>query len=97
MVDIFDFLKRYIRRASWHAYYHGRAKHRGALRYRNSIRSDRRHIAADFKFPKAGARARKPFYVAGKDAATNTVVVAEGDENPALYKKEVKLRDVAFH
>ncbi len=94
-VDIFDFLKRYI------------PEHRGMLV--TTAGKDigehcgtefytigQRHIAADFRFPKAGARARKPFYVAGKDAATNTVVVAEGDKNPALYKKEVKLRDARF-
>ena len=51
-----------------------------------------RHIDADFQFPKTGGRAdRKPFYVASKDAAANTVTVAEGDENEALYQKEIKV------
>ncbi len=55
-----------------------------------------RHIDADFRFPKTGAghgapAARKPFYVAAKDAATNTVIVAEGGEDEALYRKEVAL------
>ena len=54
-----------------------------------------RHIDANFKFPKTGcAVARKPFYVVKKDAVTNIVVVAEGNENPALYKKEVELANV---
>ena len=55
-----------------------------------------RHIDADFKFPKAGAAARKPFYVASKNSAKNIVVVAEGGENPALYKKETQLTSVHF-
>ena len=59
-----------------------------------------RHIDADFKFPKTGrsadAEARKPFYVAAKDAATNTVMVAEGSENPALYRKEIEIANVNF-
>jgi tRNA-uridine 2-sulfurtransferase len=37
-----------------------------------------------------------PLYVAGKDLKTNTVVVAEGSDNPALYRKEVKLTNVNF-
>jgi tRNA-specific 2-thiouridylase len=56
-----------------------------------------RHIDADFKFPKTGARGdgvsaeRKAFYVAAKNAATNTVIVAEGSENEALYRKEIEI------
>jgi tRNA-specific 2-thiouridylase len=51
-----------------------------------------RHIDADFAFPKTGGAAeRKPFYVASKDAATNTVVLAEGSDDPALYRNEVEL------
>ncbi len=59
-----------------------------------------RHIDADFKFPKTGvgsgsaAAARKPFYVAAKNAATNTVVVAEGGENEALFRKEVEIASI---
>ena len=56
-----------------------------------------RHIKADFKFPKTGnATQREPFYVSSKDAATNTVVVAEGSEHPALYRKELELINVNF-
>jgi tRNA-uridine 2-sulfurtransferase len=57
-----------------------------------------RHIDADFKFPKTGGvrHDREPFYVAAKNAATNTVVVAEGDENEALYRREIKLTNVNF-
>ncbi len=61
-----------------------------------------RHIDADFKFPKTGvgsgaaAAARKPFYVAAKNAATNTVVLAEGGENEALFRKEIEIASVNF-
>ncbi|TSC88859.1 MAG: tRNA-specific 2-thiouridylase [Parcubacteria group bacterium Gr01-1014_3] len=36
----------------------------------------------------------KPLYVASKDIKKNIVVVAEGEDNPALYRKEVVLTDV---
>jgi tRNA-uridine 2-sulfurtransferase len=54
-----------------------------------------RHIDADFKFPKTGGAAKRaPLYVAAKDAATNTVVLAEGAENPSLYRMSVALSEV---
>ncbi len=54
-----------------------------------------RHIDANFDFPKTGgAVPRQPLYVASKDALTNTVVVAEGSDNPALYQREVELTQV---
>ncbi|PIP29895.1 tRNA 2-thiouridine(34) synthase MnmA [Candidatus Jorgensenbacteria bacterium CG10_big_fil_rev_8_21_14_0_10_54_38] len=39
---------------------------------------------------------QKPHYVVEKDIATNTVVVAEGSDNPALFRKEVILANVNF-
>jgi len=38
-----------------------------------------------------GIPASRPYYIAEKDAKTNTIVVAEGENNPALYKKEIRL------
>lgn len=38
----------------------------------------------------------KPLYVARKDIKTNTLVVAEGDDDLALYRKEIKLTAVNF-
>ena len=38
----------------------------------------------------------KPHYVVSKDITTNTIVVAEGDKNPALYQKELILSNVNF-
>ena len=57
-----------------------------------------RHIDADFAFPKAGTAGaeRKPLYVASKDAATNTVVMAEGSDDPAIYRNEVQLTQINF-
>jgi tRNA-specific 2-thiouridylase len=56
-----------------------------------------RHIDADFTFPKTGGMSeRKPFYVASKDAVTNTVVLAAGNDNPALYRSAVELAQVNF-
>ena len=38
----------------------------------------------------------KPLYVVEKDIRANTLVVAEGSDNPALFRKEVELEDVNF-
>lgn len=53
-----------------------------------------RHIGiSNIKYKKSN---NEPFYVAEKNVKTNTLVVAEGNDNPALYKKEIKLADVNF-
>jgi tRNA-specific 2-thiouridylase len=39
---------------------------------------------------------QKPHYVAEKDLKTNTVVVAEGNDNPALYRREIEITDLNF-
>lgn len=39
---------------------------------------------------------QKPYYVAEKDAKNNILIVAEGENNPALYKKEIELKEVNF-
>lgn len=39
---------------------------------------------------------QQPFYVTEKNVKTNTVIVAEGSDNPALYKKEIELTNVNF-
>ncbi|MFH0712880.1 MAG: tRNA 2-thiouridine(34) synthase MnmA [Candidatus Jorgensenbacteria bacterium] len=43
-----------------------------------------------------GRHETKPHYVVEKDVAANTVVVAEGSDNPALYKKELELGGLNF-
>lgn len=41
-----------------------------------------------------GLSETKPYYIAEKDIKTNTLVVADGDDDPALYRREVKLKNV---
>jgi tRNA-specific 2-thiouridylase len=54
-----------------------------------------RHINAEFNFSKTGGHVdRQAFYVASKDATTNTVFVAEGSNNEALYKKEIEITNI---
>ena len=101
-ISVADFLKQYIperRGALMTTAGENIGEHSGAEFYTIG----ERHIDADFKFPKTGhgtgaghPAARKPFYVASKDAATNTVTVAEGSEHPALYKKELVITGVNF-
>ncbi|MEK7593213.1 MAG: tRNA-specific 2-thiouridylase, partial [Patescibacteria group bacterium] len=38
----------------------------------------------------------KPYYVAEKDVKTNTLMMAEGNDNLALYKKEIEIINVNF-
>jgi tRNA-specific 2-thiouridylase len=97
-ISVEDFLKQYIpeRRGALMTISGKKiGEHSGAEFYTIG----QRHIDADFKFPKTGAggaAAREPFYVASKDVAANVVVMAEGGENPALYRKEIGLTGVNF-
>ena len=100
-VTIEDFLKAYIPEKPGEIVTTSGAKvgrHRGAQFYTIG----QRHIDGEFTFPKTGATgagtpaARKPFYVAAKDAATNTVTVAEGADDPALFRREVRLVQMNF-
>jgi len=43
-----------------------------------------------------GIAGEKPYYVADKDVKNNVLIVAEGKNNPALYKKETELKEVNF-
>lgn len=101
-VSIEDFLKEYIpeRRGTIITTEGIKVgEHRGAQFYTIG----QRHIDADFTFPKTGPKsgagapaARKPFYVAAKDAAANTVTVAAGADDPALYRDAVRLVQMNF-
>ncbi|MBI5079359.1 tRNA-specific 2-thiouridylase [Candidatus Wolfebacteria bacterium] len=56
-----------------------------------------RHINANFQFSISNFKKnRKPYYIAEKNIKTNTLVVAEGNDNPILYKKEIESTDVNF-
>ncbi len=86
-----DFLKQYI------------PEHRGALMTTAGEKIGehsgaefytigQRHIDADFAFPKTGGGVSvKPLYVASKDTATNTVTLAEGSDDPALYRSRSRV------
>lgn len=52
-----------------------------------------RHLGVDIKNKKSSS---KPFYVVDKDAKKNVLVVAEGEDNLALYKKDIQLTNVNF-
>jgi tRNA-specific 2-thiouridylase len=103
-VSIEDFLKQYIPEKRGEILTTAGIKigeHRGAQFYTIG----QRHIDADFTFPKTRDMAagggdkpaeRKPLYVASKNTETNTVVVAEGNDDPALYRKEVELVTMNF-
>ena len=98
-VSISDFLRNYIpeqRGAILTTRGERIGEHKGAFFYTIG----QRHLDADFTFPKTGATgipaARKPFYVAAKDVAANTIIVAEGGDDPALFRTEVRLVQVNF-
>ena len=68
-------------------------EHKGAHFYTIGQRHlDIKHQASSTK----GNINTKPHYVAEKDIRKNTLIIAEGSDNPALYKKEIKLMDVNF-
>jgi tRNA-specific 2-thiouridylase len=53
-----------------------------------------RHLGlSNIKYQKSNSA---PMYVAEKNIKTNTLVVAEREDNPALYKREVELSDARF-
>ncbi len=56
-----------------------------------------RHLGIPYRrSPASGSKDTAPFYVASKDITTNTVTVAEGSENEALYRNEVSLANLNF-
>ncbi len=68
-----------------------------------------RHIGANFQFPISPPKADPPpadnfqnkqkrerRYVVSKNMRANTVTIAEGRDNPLLFKKEIRLTEVNF-
>ncbi len=43
-----------------------------------------------------GVGGGEPYYIAEKNPKTNTLVVAQGNDNPALFKKEIEIADIHF-
>ncbi|MBU6500874.1 MAG: tRNA 2-thiouridine(34) synthase MnmA [Patescibacteria group bacterium] len=95
-ISVDDFLKQYIperRGAVITAAGKKIGEHSGAEFYTIG----QRHIDADIVFPKTGKTAeRQPLYVSEKNVKDNTVTVAEGKDNQALYKKEIHLAGINF-
>lgn len=62
-----------------------------------------RHISAQLKVTnlklkgiKEKVKDIRPFYVVEKDVEKNILVLAEGENHPALYRKEIELMDLSF-
>ena len=99
-IKIKDFLKKYIPKKKGKILdFEGNiiGEHSGVQFYTIG----QRHISAKIQFPSANRRTksqkdRQPYYVAKKNKKTNTLVIVEGSENSALYKKEVELINVNF-
>ncbi|HMB17571.1 MAG TPA: tRNA 2-thiouridine(34) synthase MnmA [Candidatus Paceibacterota bacterium] len=54
-----------------------------------------RHVGVDN--PKSSKKGEtKPYYVAEKNVEDNTLIMAEGKDNPALFKEKINLRDINF-
>ncbi len=98
-VSIQDFLRQYLpeRRGAVLAT-DGRkiGEHAGAHFYTIG----QRHLGPGVRYQASGIRKNgkdpKPLYVAEKNVRTNTLVMAEGEKSPALYRKELTLRGVNF-
>ncbi len=91
-VDLEDFLKQYLPEKPGNIVTTGGevvGQHEGIYFYTIG----QRHLGVDLKVKNPD---HKPYYVAAKDLASNTLIVAEGDDHPALFKQEMELRQVNF-
>lgn len=95
-VSLMDFLAKYLPRTRGPIFNLEGEKigeHEGAHFYTIG----QRHLGVPLKVQSSNRKTgSKPHYVVEKDVATNTVVVAEGPDHPALYRKELTLVDVNF-
>lgn len=95
-VTIADFLSRYIPEDKGIVVSTSGEKlgeHNGAQFYTIG----QRHLGVNLRFPRRDIQSDTlPVYVVDKNVVSNTVVVAEGDENPALYRNELKLFNINF-
>jgi len=92
-VSLEDFLKKYIKPKKGNIVdTNGNVmgRHEGVFYYtigqRHGLRLDKAAKSPD----------SEPYYVADKILKTNTLIVARGEDNPALFKKEVELMKVNF-
>lgn len=94
-VSIKDFLKDYIKEKKGEVLNSKGKKigeHQGAWYYTIGQRGGIGNMER-----KKGEKNNLPLYIAKKDVKKNILVVAEGPENPALYKKSVYLTDMNFN
>lgn len=93
-VNLLDFLKDYIPPKKGDVIdLNGKkiGEHKGVQYYTIG----QRHVGVDN--PKTNINgSTEPFYVVSKDVETNTLVMAQGKNNPALFENEVLLRDINF-
>jgi tRNA-uridine 2-sulfurtransferase len=93
-ISLKDFLKKYISEKKGDVVSLDGKKigeHKGV----NYYTIGERHVGIDNPKTSTGGKTL-PYYVAEKDIKTNTLVMAEGKDNPALFKKEVVLKNVNF-
>lgn len=98
-VGIEDFLKKYIKAKPGQvldAAGHVIGTHRGAAFYTIGQRHGLTIKNNELGITNNGTKDTLPHYVVSKDVKNNTLTVAEGDANPALYQKEVHLAGVNF-
>ncbi|MCX6702651.1 MAG: tRNA 2-thiouridine(34) synthase MnmA [Candidatus Wolfebacteria bacterium] len=98
-VSLEDFLKDYIKGKPGEILdINGKkiGEHQGAHFYTIGQRHGLDLGGKNYELGTKGKTQTKPHYIAGKNIKTNTIIVAEGDNNPALYRKEIELTDVNF-
>lgn len=71
-------------------------EHQGAQFYTIGQRHGLNHETWNVQHITSAKGSRQPFYISEKDVKANTIVVAEGDDNPVFYRKEVELAGVNF-
>lgn len=93
MVDVKDFLKKYIKAKKGNVIStEGEVigAHDGAVFYTIGQRHGFRLSSA----VSHGSKGILPHYIVAKDVKKNTITVAEGSENPSLFRKEIQLTGV---
>ena len=92
-VKLGDFLTRYIpekRGVVLNAQGEKIGEHSGSYFY---TIGQRHGLALSGRRSASGLKETQPLYVAEKNVKTNTLVIAEGEDNPALFKKEIQLAE----
>jgi len=94
-ISIFDFLRKYIKEKEGDVLNLEGKKigtHRGVWFYTIG----QRHIGVSAGNLFKGVKEHKPLYVFKKDFKRNILFVAEGEDNPLLYKSKIKIKEINF-